>query len=152
MKQKLHLSLQGFHHWGSSNFYKRITNKYPQIPQLVNYAVFCFKNKQNIFLLTSKNIGTKSLCNLRTEALLFVSMQKVTQFSVNERTSGTLFFTATFTSVIKTSYIQINDSSTLKTSNITWLVTIWSSIVNIHNRYQENKQIWVTNFIMKTYR
>jgi hypothetical protein len=43
-------------------------------------------------------IGTYSLCNFSTVALLLVSMQNATQVSVKERTRGTLFFTATRTS------------------------------------------------------
>lgn len=40
------------------------------------------------------HMGTKSLCNLSTIALLLASIQNVIQFKVDDRTSGTLFLTA----------------------------------------------------------
>jgi len=52
------------------------------------------------WLVTSMQIGTYSLCNFSTVALLLVSMQIATQVSVEERTRGTLFFTATRTSTL----------------------------------------------------
>lgn len=52
------------------------------------------------WLFTSMQIGTYSLCNFSTVALLLVSMQNATQVSVKERTRGTLFFTAARTSAL----------------------------------------------------